>query len=155
MAALVRIASDLGAILAAHVALQFVDWPRLGPAHGIKCDRLVSIATEAADFEIAIAGVEGVAERGRGLRRPLVAQHTLVPGFARETIGFLTRFPSALSRGPYGRAVDGVHVTSFPSVKNAPSRPPSASRYSLWIGGEIHRDLLPERHVYPTGYRSA
>ena len=64
MAALVGIAAHLRAIFAAHVPLQFVDWRRFRPTHDIKRDRLVSIATEAPDREIAVAGVECVAQRG-------------------------------------------------------------------------------------------
>jgi hypothetical protein len=60
MAALIRIAADLRAVLATHVALELVDRSGLRPTHDIKRDRLVSIATEAADFEIAIASVERV-----------------------------------------------------------------------------------------------
>jgi hypothetical protein len=40
--------------------------------------------------------VEGVAERGRGLGGTLKGQHTLVPGFASELIGFLARFGRVL-----------------------------------------------------------
>src|SRR6266699_493090 len=54
MAALVGIAAHLRAIFAAHVPLQFVDWRRFRPTHDIKRDRLVSIATEAPDREIAV-----------------------------------------------------------------------------------------------------
>jgi hypothetical protein len=61
MAALVRVAANLRAVLAAHVAFQFVDWGRLRPAHDVQRDRLVGIATEAPDLKISIAGVEGIA----------------------------------------------------------------------------------------------
>ena len=68
MAALVGIAPDLRAVLAAHVALQFVDWCCLRPAHDIQGDGLVRIAAEAADF----ARIDRVTERvGDGCAGPL------------------------------------------------------------------------------------
>jgi len=106
MAALVGIAAHLGAIFAAHVPLQLVDWRRLGPAHDVQRDRLMRVATEAPDLKIPVAGVQRVTERRRGLRGSLVAQHALVPGLAGELVGFLPRLTGALGRGPYGSAVD-------------------------------------------------
>src|SRR6202790_3552537 len=52
MAALVRIAANLRAILAAQIAFQFVDRGRLRPADDIQADRLVRVAAEAADLEV-------------------------------------------------------------------------------------------------------
>src|SRR5258708_13379690 len=57
MAPLVGVATDLRAILAAHVSFQFVDRRRLRPAHDVQGDGLVSIATEASDFKNSVAGV--------------------------------------------------------------------------------------------------
>ena len=47
-----RIAPHLRAVLAAHVAFQFVDGRGLRPPNDIERDRLVGVAAEAADFKI-------------------------------------------------------------------------------------------------------
>ncbi len=88
-------------VLATHVSFQFVDRHRLRPAHDVQRDRLVSVITEAPDLKIPVAGVQRVTERRRGLRGPLVAQHALVPGLAGKLVGFPTRLPGALGRGPW------------------------------------------------------
>jgi hypothetical protein len=96
MAALVWISTNLGAVLAAHVALQLMDRRRLGPTNDVKGDALMGIATEAPDFEIAITSIECVAERRRRLGRSLVTEHTLVPGFTGEPISLLARIGCSL-----------------------------------------------------------
>ena len=53
MAALVGIATDLRAILAAHVALQLVDRRRLRPPDDVQGDGLMRVAAETFHFEIA------------------------------------------------------------------------------------------------------
>ena len=60
IAALIGIAAQLRAILAAHAALQFVDWRHLRLPNDVECDRLMCIAAEAADAEIAVARVQRV-----------------------------------------------------------------------------------------------
>ena len=47
-------------------------------------DGLVRVATEAPDFEIEAASVEGIAERGRRLRGTAIAEHALVAGVGGE-----------------------------------------------------------------------
>ena len=66
-----RDSPDLRAVLAAHVALQFVDWCCLRPAHDIQGDGLVRIAAEAPDFEIKKFSVEGPPSVGDGCAGPL------------------------------------------------------------------------------------
>jgi hypothetical protein len=61
MAALVRIAAHLRAILAAHVTFQFVDGGGLRSPHNVERHGLVRVATEASDFEIAVTSIEGIA----------------------------------------------------------------------------------------------
>jgi len=73
---------DLRAVFAAHVTLELVDRRRLRPAHDVERDRLMRVAAEAADFKVAVAGVERITERRRRLGRPLVAEHAHVPGNA-------------------------------------------------------------------------
>ena len=51
------------ALATAHVAFQFVDRRRLSPAYNIERDGLVVVAAEAFDFEVKLAGVQGVAKR--------------------------------------------------------------------------------------------
>jgi hypothetical protein len=60
MAALVGIAPNLRAILASHVAFQFVDGGRLGPAHDVQSHRLACVATKTANLKIEVSGVQGV-----------------------------------------------------------------------------------------------
>ena len=74
-------------------------WPSVA-AH------LVRVAAEAADFEIEVAGIEGIAESRRRLRRAAIAEHALIPGFAGKAVGFLAGGSGFLSRGPDGRAED-------------------------------------------------
>ena len=89
----------------ARVAFQFKDWRGLWPSHDVERDGLMR---EAADFEIEVTGVEGVAERWRRLRRAATAEHSLIPRFAGEAVGFLAGGGGSLSRGPDGRAEDAL-----------------------------------------------
>ena len=73
MAPLVRIAAQLGAILAAHVALQLVDRRCLRAPHDIEPNGLMRVAAQAADLKVEIASIRCVVQRRRGLRRPLKA----------------------------------------------------------------------------------
>ena len=96
MALLVRVTPDLRAILAAHVALHFMDGSRLRPPHDIQSYGLMGIAAQAFDFEISIASVESIAEcRGR-LRRSLKAEPALIPRLAGEPIRLLARLSGPL-----------------------------------------------------------
>jgi hypothetical protein len=52
--------SDRG--LAAHVALQFVNWRCLWPAHDVERDGLVRVTAKAPDLKIEVARIERVAE---------------------------------------------------------------------------------------------
>ena len=47
--------------------------------HDVEGNGLVRVAAKAFHFEIAITCVEGIAERGRWLRRTLKAEHALIP----------------------------------------------------------------------------
>jgi hypothetical protein len=67
---------------------------------------LMRVAAKAFDFEIAIARVDRVAERGRWLRRSLKAEHALVPSIAGEMVACAPQRP--LCRRPNGCAVDGL-----------------------------------------------
>lgn len=64
------------------------------------------VASEAFDFEIAIARVDRVTECGRRLSRSLKAEHALVPCIDGEAVGSLPGFGSALSRRSNRRAVN-------------------------------------------------
>jgi hypothetical protein len=65
------VSTNLRAILAAHVALQFVDERRFRPTHDIERDGLVRPAPQTFDFKIKISRVQRVAQGRGGLRRPL------------------------------------------------------------------------------------
>lgn len=93
-----------------HVAFQLVDRRGFRTADDVERHRAVSVAAEAFDFEIWIAGVECVAERGRGLCGTLEAEHAQVPGFAGEAAGFLAGFGGPLGGGAHRCAVE-VDVT--------------------------------------------
>jgi hypothetical protein len=68
--ALVGIATDLRAILAPHVALQLMDRRHLRSPHDVEGNGLMRVAAKAADFKVAIARIERVAERGDGCAGP-------------------------------------------------------------------------------------
>jgi hypothetical protein len=61
MAALIGIASNLRAVLAAHVPFQFMDRCGFWPADDVQCHSLMGIAAEAADLKVKVPRVEGVA----------------------------------------------------------------------------------------------
>ena len=90
------------------LALQFMDGRRLRAPHDVKRDGLVGVAPEATNLQIAVSRIERVAQRWRRLRRPLKAEHALVPRLAREPVGFLARFGRTLCRRPDRRPVNGL-----------------------------------------------
>ena len=94
--------------LRARIASGTVDGRRLRSAHDVERDGLVRVAAEAANFEINISGIERIAERGRRLRGAAIAEHSLSPRFAGKAVGFLAGGGGAFSRGPDGRAENGV-----------------------------------------------
>ena len=108
MAPLVRIASDFGALLAAHVSLELMDRRCLRSPHDVEGNGLVRVAAKAFHFEIAEPGVDRIAERGRWLRRTLKAEHPLVPRLDGEPVGFLARFRRPLCSCSDRCAVDGL-----------------------------------------------
>jgi hypothetical protein len=62
-----------------------------GRRNDVKRDALMRAASEALHFEIAVPGVERIAQRRRWLRRTLEGQHSLGPSIAGEPVGFLAR----------------------------------------------------------------
>lgn len=77
MAPLVRIATHLRTVLAAHVPLKLVDRCCFRSADHIECNGLVRVATEAPHFEIEVARVQRVTQCRRWLRRSTEAEHAL------------------------------------------------------------------------------
>ena len=69
---------------------------------------LMRVAAKAFHFEIAIAHMEGITQRGRWLRRTLKAQHPLVPRLNGEPVGLLACFRRPLCRRPDRSAVNGL-----------------------------------------------
>jgi hypothetical protein len=98
-----RIAADLRAILASHVALELVDRRRLRPADDIEGNRLMGVAAEALDLEIAIASIQRITKSWRGLGRLLEGEHAHVPSLARELVRVAARMDGLL-RGRSNRA---------------------------------------------------
>src|ERR1700730_9258055 len=100
MAPLVGIAPDLRAVLAAHVAFEFMDRRCLRSPHDVERNGLMRVAAKATDFEIAVPGVERVAQCRGWLRRTLKAEDALVPRLTGEPVGFLTGLRRPLCRRP-------------------------------------------------------
>ena len=73
MAALVGIAADLRAVLAAHVALKFMNGRRLRPPDDVEGDGLIGVATETSDFGVKVAALSTSASVGDGCAGPLKA----------------------------------------------------------------------------------
>jgi hypothetical protein len=84
----VRIATHLRTVSTPHVPLKLVDRRRLRPAHHIERYGLVSVASEAPNFEIEVTGVQRVTQCRRRLRGTTEAEHALGLCVAREPIGF-------------------------------------------------------------------
>lgn len=99
MAALVRIAPNLRTILAAQVALQFMDRRVLRPADDVERDRLMRVAAEAPNLKVTITGIQCVADGRRRLGRSLIAKHAIVPRLTREPVSFFPRMLGTLGRG--------------------------------------------------------
>ena len=106
VAALVRIATNLRAVLAPHVAFESMDRRCLRSPHDVEGNGLMRVTAKTFHFEIAEPGVDRVTQRGRWLRRTLKAEHALVPRLDGEPIGFLARFGRPLCRCPDRRAVN-------------------------------------------------
>src|SRR5258705_9577589 len=100
MTALVRIAANLRAVLAPHVAFQFMNRRCLRSPHDVERYRLMRVAAKAFHFEIAEPRIDRVAQRGRWLRRTLKAEHALVPRLAGEPVSLLAGFRRPLCRRP-------------------------------------------------------
>ena len=108
MAPLVGIAPDFGALAAAHVAFEFMDRRRLRSPHDVQRDGLMRVAAKAFHFEIAITGIEGIAERRRWLSRTLKAEQALVPRLTGEPVSLLAAFRRPLCRCPDRCAVNDL-----------------------------------------------
>ncbi|MET4022861.1 hypothetical protein ABIC10_007997 [Bradyrhizobium sp. S3.2.12] len=94
------------AVLTPHVPFQFMDRRCLRSSHDVERNRLVGVAAKAADFEVAVTGIERIAELGRRLRWTLETEHARVPRRDGEPVGLLPRFGRAFCRRPDGRAVN-------------------------------------------------
>jgi hypothetical protein len=79
---------------------------RLRSPHDVERDGLMRVAAKALHFEIAIPGIEGIAQCRQWLRWTLEAEHPLILRLAGEPIGDLPGFRRPLCRGPHRSAVD-------------------------------------------------
>ena len=71
MAALISVAANRRAVLAPQVPLQLVDRRCLRSPNDIESNGLMSVTTEASNFQIAVTGIERIAQSRRWLRRSL------------------------------------------------------------------------------------
>ena len=100
MATLERIAVLARALLAPHVSLELVDGRPFRPPHDVERHRLRGLAAEALHLEVAIAGVQRIAEGRGGLGRPLKGEHAGVPRLAGRGVGRQPGFLSPLGQVP-------------------------------------------------------
>ena len=98
------------------------------------------VAAKTADFEVAVPGIERVAENGRWLRRTLEAEHALVPSDEGELVGVLAGFRCRLCRRPNRSPVNAFAklVAHHPSKR---VQPPGANRPLLASG------RLPDHNI--------
>jgi hypothetical protein len=68
--------------------------------HDVEGNGLMRVAAKAFHFEIAMTGIEGIAERGRWLRRTPKTEHALVPRLDGEPVSILTCVRRPLCRSP-------------------------------------------------------
>ena len=106
---------------------------------------LVRVAAKATDFEIAIPGIERVAQRRRRLRWSLVAEHAHVPRFAGELVGFLPRQLRLLGGKPDRMPVEifaglGAHRTR---MRPADRKRQAATNCGGWRAGHNGGDAAP------------
>ena len=85
---------------------QLMDWRRLRSPDDVQRHRLMRVAAQAFHFEVAVPGVNRIAQRRRRLRRPLEAEHPLIPGLAGQTVGGLARLRCLFCGGPNRRPVN-------------------------------------------------
>ena len=69
-------------------------------------DGLMRVAAKAFDFEVAVPGIERVAERRGWLCRSLKAEHALIPRLARQPVGCLACFGRLFCGSPNRCAVN-------------------------------------------------
>ena len=114
MAALVRIAAHLRAVLAPHVPFQFMDRRYLRSPHDVEGNGLMRIAARAAGFEVDITSVQRVTQRGRRAAPDPQSRACACS----TTLTRAGRLPcvllSPLSRRPDRCAVKWFRVTSCP-----------------------------------------
>jgi hypothetical protein len=67
-----------------------------GPPDDVQGDGLMRIAAEAANLQVAVPGIQGIAEHRRWLRRSLIAEHAFVPSLAGEPVRLFARFLGSL-----------------------------------------------------------
>ena len=70
MASLERIAANLRAVVAPHVAFQFMDRRCLRSPHDVERNGLTRVTAKALQFQIAVSRIECVARAGDGCAGP-------------------------------------------------------------------------------------
>jgi hypothetical protein len=109
MAALERIAPDGRAVLAAHIALKFMDRSRFRSAEDVQRNGLMGIAAQTLHLQIAVSGIEGITQSRRGLGWPL-------KGLRRTNGRAIDRFSDLvpMARASPGRAWSASREADFP-----------------------------------------
>ena len=87
-----------------------MDRRRLRTAHYVEGDGLVGVATEAADLQISVTRVQGVADCRRRLGRSLVAEHPVIPDFKGEPVGHLARRLVDADKPPPAAFLDALFI---------------------------------------------
>ena len=87
-------------------------------------------AAKALDLEIAVAGVERIADRRRRRRRPAEAEHARVPGLAGEAVGILTSRGRPFGLGSY-RCAEKIFARLRRHLPSLPVTAPTINRYCL------------------------
>jgi hypothetical protein len=118
MAALVWVTTNLRVVLAAHVAHQFMDGRSLRSPHDVQRHGLVGVAAEASNFEVAVARIEGVAKRRRGLGRSVIACAGSRPRRRADQLPCAPPSHAPLMRGSSCRR--STLVTLYPLARGCP-----------------------------------
>ena len=110
------------------------------------------VATQAFHLEVAIAGVQRVADGRRWRRRPSEAEHARVPSLARQAVGILSsrrclfrfRFDSARGEADEQSLQVGVQVRP-PTISRSIAGPTISGSIGVRFIGIVWR----RRHRFP------
>jgi hypothetical protein len=113
--------------------------------HDIRGDCLVRVAAEAADLKVDVAGIEGVTERRRGLRRSFEGEHALGPSLAGQLVGLPARLSRPLVRYADRGAIKPIAGFGAMPVRMRSGRGPQAVRTCGFGQAPAQRTDVPEK----------